>query len=225
MPVSMTQSGSTYYLAYDQVGSLRAVMGSNGTIVKQVDYDSFGSIISDNNTAVTVPFGFAGGLHDRDTGLVRFGARDYDPAIGKWTAKDPIDFAGGDVNLFGYVANNPIRYKDPLGLGPIEDGREHLNIIAQQLMNRGYTAEQIVNMMKGLSGSLEYDPAQATTMSAVVLSVLGNAALVGGAAVGGYVVGSLINDIPVAGTNLTTSEWWANYIWQLTHNNNNACSR
>ena len=42
-----------------------------------------------------IPFGFAGGLHDRDTNLVRFGARDYDPSIGRWTAKDPIDFAGG----------------------------------------------------------------------------------------------------------------------------------
>jgi RHS repeat-associated protein len=63
-----------------------------------------------------VPFGFAGGLHDRDTGLVRFGARDYDPVIGRWTAKDPIDFAGGDANLYGYVGNDPITFVDPLGL-------------------------------------------------------------------------------------------------------------
>ncbi|MCP4252560.1 MAG: RHS repeat-associated core domain-containing protein, partial [Candidatus Scalindua sp.] len=62
------------------------------------------------------PFGFAGGLHDMDTGLVRFGARDYDTSIGRWTAKDPIDFAGGDVNLYGYVQNNPVNFIDPLGL-------------------------------------------------------------------------------------------------------------
>jgi RHS repeat-associated protein len=36
------------------------------------------------------PFGFAGGLYDADTGLVRFGARDYDAYTGRWTAKDPI---------------------------------------------------------------------------------------------------------------------------------------
>jgi len=48
--------------------------------------------------------------------LVRFGARDYDPAIGRWTAKDPIDFAGGDANLYGYVQNNPVNWVDPLGL-------------------------------------------------------------------------------------------------------------
>jgi RHS repeat-associated protein len=46
------------------------------------------------------PFGFAGGLYDRDTGLVRFGARDYDAETGRWTARDPILFAGGQGNLY-----------------------------------------------------------------------------------------------------------------------------
>jgi len=55
-------------------------------------------------------------LYDADTGLVRFGARDYDPAIGRWTAKDPIDFAGGDLNLFGYVKNDPVNLVDIFGL-------------------------------------------------------------------------------------------------------------
>ncbi|KAF0144564.1 MAG: YD repeat-containing protein [Nitrospirae bacterium] len=119
MPVSMVQNGITYYLLYDQVGSLRAVTDSSGNIVKQITYDSFGNIISDTNPSFAVPFGFAGGLHDRDTGLVRFGARDYDPAIGKWTAKDPIDFKGGDVNLFNYISSDPVNWTDPLGLAPI----------------------------------------------------------------------------------------------------------
>jgi RHS repeat-associated protein len=116
MPVSMTKSGITYYLAYDQIGSLRAVMDSTGTVVKELLYDSFGSIIYESNPTFTMPLGFAGGLHDRDTGLVRFGYRDYDPTIGRWTAKDPIDFAGGDLNLFGYVGNNPVNWIDPWGL-------------------------------------------------------------------------------------------------------------
>jgi len=63
-----------------------------------------------------VPFGFTGGLHDQDTGLVRFGYRDYDPDTGRWTAKDPILFAGGDTDLYGYCLNNPINLIDPGGL-------------------------------------------------------------------------------------------------------------
>jgi RHS repeat-associated protein len=85
-------------------------------VVKRIDYDSFGNIITDSNEVFKIPIGFAGGLHDRDTGFVRLGFRDYDPDIGRWTAKDPIFFAGGDTDLYGYVLNDPINLIDPLGL-------------------------------------------------------------------------------------------------------------
>ncbi len=116
MPVAMTAGGTTYYLTYDQVGSLRVVADGSGSVVKKIDYDSFGNIITDSNQGFTVPFGFAGGLQDRDTGLVRFGLRDYDPDTGRWTSKDPIGFAGGDIDLYGYVGNNPVNWVDPWGL-------------------------------------------------------------------------------------------------------------
>jgi len=116
MPVAMTKGGTTYYLTYDQVGSLRIVADSSGNVVKRIDYDSFGNIITDINPSFVIPFGFAGGLHDRDTGLVRFGYRDYDPDIGRWTSKDPIKFGGGDVDLYGYCLNNPVHWIDPWGL-------------------------------------------------------------------------------------------------------------
>jgi len=115
MPVAMTQGGATYYLTYDQVGSLRVVANASGTAVKRIDYDSFGNIIDDTNPTFEVPFGFAGGLHDRATGLVRLGYRDYDPDIGRWTAKDPIGFAGGDTDLYGYCVNDPVTCIDPRG--------------------------------------------------------------------------------------------------------------
>ena len=62
------------------------------------------------------PFGFAGGLWDKDTLLVRFGARDYDPQLGRWLSKDPIRFDGGDTNLYVYAADDPINGSDPTGL-------------------------------------------------------------------------------------------------------------
>jgi RHS repeat-associated protein len=114
-PVAMTKGGSTYYLTYDQVGSLRIVADASGNVVKRIDYDSFGNIIDDTNPSFLVPFCFAGGLHDRDTGLVRFGYRDYDPDTGRWTAKDPILFTGGDTDLYGYCLNDPINKVDSTG--------------------------------------------------------------------------------------------------------------
>ena len=122
MPVAMTTGAGRYYLAYDQVGSLRAVVDAQGSVVKRITYDSFGNVLEDTNPALTLPFGFAGGLYDPDTGLLRFGFRDYAPDTGRWTAKDPIGFAGGDTDLYGYCVGDPISAVDPEGLLIIKMG-------------------------------------------------------------------------------------------------------
>ncbi len=119
VPFAMTMNGKRYHLHYDHLGSLRAVTDINHTIVKAVVYDAYGNIVEDSNESFAVPFGFAGGLHDRDTALVHFGYREYDPFTGRWTAKDPIGFAGGDSNLYGYVLNDPVNLVDPDGRNPL----------------------------------------------------------------------------------------------------------
>jgi len=98
------------------VGSpVLVVNTTTGAIAQKVTYDEFGNVLTDTNPGFT-PFGFAGCLYDQDTKLCRFGARDYDASTGRWTAKDPILFAGGDANLYGYVFNDPINLIDPSGL-------------------------------------------------------------------------------------------------------------
>ncbi|MGZ3771974.1 MAG: RHS repeat domain-containing protein, partial [Bdellovibrio sp.] len=91
------------------------VEASSGKVVQKFEFDEFG-VKREAERKFMIPFGFAGGLYDEDTKLLRFGARDYDPEIGRWTSKDPILFNGGDTNLFGYVANDPINFIDPSGL-------------------------------------------------------------------------------------------------------------
>jgi len=116
VPMALTSDGITYYLAYDPIGSLRLVADKVGNMIKRIDYDTFGNIIADSNPDFNVWLGFAGGLHDRDIDLVRFGHRDYDPKTGRWTAKDPILFNGGDTDLYGYCINDPVNGFDPNGL-------------------------------------------------------------------------------------------------------------
>lgn len=117
-PTSYTENGTTYYLLTDQLGSPRVITDSAGQVVKAIEYDAYGNVTADSNPSITLPFGFAGGLKDDDTGLIRFGYRDYDPQTGRWTARDPIGFAGGDTNLYGYVVQNPINRTDIIGLSP-----------------------------------------------------------------------------------------------------------
>jgi len=97
------------------LGSPRLVVDvATGQVAQRLDYDAFGRVTMDSNPGFQ-PFGYAGGLYDYQTGLVRFGARDYDASTGRWLAKDPVGFSGGDTNLYGYVLNDPINFTDPLG--------------------------------------------------------------------------------------------------------------
>jgi RHS repeat-associated protein len=118
VPDYMIKGGTTYRILSDHLGSPRLVIDTtNGTIVQRLDYDEFGQVTLDTSPGFQ-PFGFAGGLYDPDTGLTRFGARDYDAETGRWTAKDPVRFAGGAANLYGYVLNDPMNRVDPRGLQP-----------------------------------------------------------------------------------------------------------
>jgi len=120
VPDYMIKGGVTYRIISDHLGSPRLVIDtSTGAIVQRMDYDEFGQVITDTNPGFQ-PFGFAGGLYDRDTKLVRFGARDYDAETGRWTVKDPISFDGGDTNLYGYVLNDPVNGIDPAGLTQLD---------------------------------------------------------------------------------------------------------
>jgi RHS repeat-associated protein len=116
VPEYMVRAGVTYRYITDAVGSVRLVVNtSDGSVAQRLDYDAFGRLLFDSNPGFQ-PFGFAGGLYDPQTGLIRFGARDYDPETGRWTTKDPAGFGGGDTNLYGYVVNDPVNLNDPSGL-------------------------------------------------------------------------------------------------------------
>jgi RHS repeat-associated protein len=106
----------TLRIITDHLGSVRRVYDTaTGALVQGYDYDTFGSPTLVTGTESVQPFGFAGGLYDADTGLVRFGARDYDAWTGRWTAKDPSLWRGGSTNIYAYVDNDPVNFIDPTG--------------------------------------------------------------------------------------------------------------
>ncbi len=116
VPDSMVGQGVAYRIITDHLGSPRLVVNAaTGEVAQRMDYDEFGNVLQDTSPGFQ-PFGFAGGLYDRHTKLVRFGARDYDAETGRWTAKDPILFQGGQANLYEYVQNDPINGMDSSGM-------------------------------------------------------------------------------------------------------------
>lgn len=106
----------TLKIRADQVDSIRALSLPDGKTVKYIEYDSFGNVTVDNRPQWKFPLGFACGLNDPWTGLVRFGYRDYDPRFGRFTARDPIGDTGGDHDLWDYCVDDPVSMNDPSGL-------------------------------------------------------------------------------------------------------------
>jgi RHS repeat-associated protein len=118
VPDYMIKGGQVYRLLTDHLGSVRLVVRlSDGAIAQELAYDPWGAVAKDTSPGLQ-PFGFAGGVYDPDTQLVRFGARDYDPVIGRWTAKDPSGFAGG-TNLYAYAEDDPVNLVDLTGEHPV----------------------------------------------------------------------------------------------------------
>jgi RHS repeat-associated protein len=99
-----------------------ALVDSSGDVVERYAYTPYGQAFIMNGAYVEMTGGgvdwrylFQGGRLDPLTGATQFGARDYDPALGRWRTLDPIGFAGGDLNVYRAFANNPVRYVDPTG--------------------------------------------------------------------------------------------------------------
>jgi RHS repeat-associated protein len=161
-----------------------------------MEYDEFGRVLVDTAPGFQ-PFGFAGGLSDGDTGVVRFGARDYDPTTGRWTAKDPIGFAGLDANLYGYTLGDPVNLIDARGtfIAQVIGGAVGAGFGAYAAWGQGTAAVFQSAAVGGLAGVLSTLPIPGVNpllgsvlagAGAGALGNLGTQALLGGACSQGF---------------------------------------
>lgn len=178
IPIYMIRGGITYRFLTDQIGSPRLIVNAaTGSVVQRIEYDAFGNVIVDSSPGFQ-PFGFAGGLFDDATKLVRLGVRDYDSANGRWTTKETIPFFGRDLNLFTYAKSDPVNWLDPNGLASIgansytPEGGGGVNFFSDN--ETGSPTGISVELGAGLGASAEADPnAQAPSSSLQVGGRLG----------------------------------------------------
>jgi RHS repeat-associated protein len=113
-PLAMEKNSQTYYYHVDDLGSIIALTDSTGAVAQSYQYDAFGNMTNGTPT-ITQPYTYTAREYDSETGLYYYRARHYDPIAGRFLQRDPISFAGGDVNLYAYVGNNPLYWIDPWG--------------------------------------------------------------------------------------------------------------
>jgi RHS repeat-associated protein len=117
-PLSMLRGSVTSYYEQDGLNSVASLTNSSGALAQSYTYDSYGKITASTGT-LTNPFQYTGREFDPETGIYYYRARYYDQSGGRFLSEDPKQFAGGTVDFYDYVGNNPVNMRDPEGQIPI----------------------------------------------------------------------------------------------------------
>ncbi len=112
---SITSGGATHNYGKDRLGSVTAMVATDGTVARTYSYDPWGETIGITGTAYN-PFLFTGTYKDGATGLYQMGARYYQPASGRFTQQDPLPDSILSFNRYAYADCNPSNVTDPTGL-------------------------------------------------------------------------------------------------------------
>ena len=169
-----------YYLN-DHLGSARSMVSSGWS----ANYYPFGEIASQTGSPEDTRFDYTGQERDRETGLMYFGARYYDPGIGRWMSMDPSAESDLSLSHYSFCSNNPINKFDP-------DGLTDWWAATKAVSRSGLGITESVGGILTIIGSLTTEP---VTLGAASLGVLGGSALF---SYGGTEVGHGILDFKVA---------------------------
>jgi RHS repeat-associated protein len=113
-PLTRITGSTIRHYVKDALGSVIALTDDTGVVRTTYTYDPFGNVTVSGETSDN-PFQYTGREND-GIGLYYYRARYYSPELQRFISEDPIRLAGGDVNYYAYVGNNPVNWIDPLGL-------------------------------------------------------------------------------------------------------------
>lgn len=115
----INEAGNSYIPSYDGNQNVTSLVKTGvGTIAASYEYDPFGQTLqATGEYAGRNPFKFNTKYEDKQTGLIYYGYRYYNPQTGRWISRDPIEEHGGQ-NLYGMVGNDLLDFIDPNGLQP-----------------------------------------------------------------------------------------------------------
>ncbi|WP_027156688.1 RHS repeat-associated core domain-containing protein [Methylobacter luteus] len=130
-PHQLSGSAITMHLNMgDYLGSSAVIINhAKSELVERTTYQPYGAVESDYRPKFfREPYKFTGKEEDIEVGATYFGARYYQPYLGRFMSADPLTIhgLGSDLNPYSYVSGNPIVYLDPNGLDKIPEGAKDI---------------------------------------------------------------------------------------------------
>ena len=123
-PLAWTHGNSVAYYTHDGNKNVSEVMASDGAIAAHYKYTPFGFVtVQRGESAMANPFRFSSEYADDALGLVYYNYRHYDPVMGRWLSRDPIN-EGGGKGLYLWCANNGVIRIDTIGAKFISPGKD-----------------------------------------------------------------------------------------------------
>ncbi len=110
------QNAGTAWHLKDKLGTVRDLVANNGAPLTHIAFDAFGGLRSNTDTELAGRHLFTGREFDAASELYYYRARYYNPTLGRFISQDPLGFEAHDSNLYRYVLNSPLNFKDPTGM-------------------------------------------------------------------------------------------------------------
>ncbi len=146
---STPANNGVFYLLGDHLGSTSITANSDGTFKSELRYKAWGEVRYANGNTPT-SYRYTGQRQEQSLGgtdgLYYYGARFYDPSLGRFAQADPIVPNLMNITAFdryAYVLNNPVKYIDPTGHDPCNNGS--YNPMCPPSNSRDYSSPTPVN--------------------------------------------------------------------------------
>ena len=132
------------------LGSIRAITDSSGEVAARFEYEPFGLVIEESGIAASGAERYTGKPYDQGIGFYFFGARYYDPEVGRFTSRD---LAKDGLNWYAYCRQNPLVYVDPDGwkirfAHGSKDSDIDAYYVACSYLRDSKTGDNLINMLE-----------------------------------------------------------------------------
>jgi RHS repeat-associated protein len=185
--------GAYEYNLTDHLGNVRAVIDESGAVVQTNNCYPFGGVFAKSGSADN-KYLYNGKELQEETDWLDYGARMYDPSLGRWHVQDNMAEKYYSLSQYNYALNNPLRFIDPDGNDTWDVINGSVRGVVDNLLGTNTRASYSPTDPSDYNSSL--DKADKVSMAAGVLMVAGGV----DASVGGVAAA-----IPTGGSSLIVS--------------------